>query len=111
MKKECNYKLLYKLSTTLNNNSKTPRYRRGNIIWLNTSILQNIYYKWLFHFKILNGFLLITNFKIKINILIPEVKELATYIYRKRALFIIEYKGDNLLNQRNELISKCRHKN
>ena len=26
-------------------------------------------------------------------------------------LFIIEYKGNDLLNQRNELISKCRHKN
>ena len=26
-------------------------------------------------------------------------------------LFIIEHQGNNLLNQRNELISKCRHKN
>ena len=28
----------------------------------------------------------------------------------KHSLFIIEQQGNNLLNQRNELISKCRHK-
>ena len=26
-------------------------------------------------------------------------------------LCLLEYKGDNLLNQRSELVSKCRHKN
>ena len=30
---------------------------------------------------------------------------------RNEKLFIIEHPGNNLLNQRNELISKCRHKN
>ena len=33
------------------------------------------------------------------------------YLCLNEKLFIIEHQGNNLLNQRNELISKCRHKN
>ena len=33
------------------------------------------------------------------------------YLCLDAELFIIEHQGNNLLNQRNELISKCRHKN
>ena len=32
------------------------------------------------------------------------------YLCLNKRLFIIEHQGNNLLNQRNELISKCRHK-
>ena len=32
-------------------------------------------------------------------------------LFLNEKLFIIENQGSNLLNQRNELISKCRHKN
>ena len=28
-----------------------------------------------------------------------------------RKIYIIEYKGDNLLNQRKKFVSKCQHKN
>ena len=33
------------------------------------------------------------------------------YLCLNKKLFIIENQGNDLLNQRNELISKCRHKN
>ena len=33
------------------------------------------------------------------------------YLCLHEKLYILEYKGDNLLNQRSELVSKCRHKN
>ena len=33
------------------------------------------------------------------------------YLCLNEKLFIIEHQGNNSLNQRNELISKCRHKN
>ena len=32
------------------------------------------------------------------------------YLCLNEKLFIIEHRGNDLLNQRNELISKCRHK-
>ena len=33
------------------------------------------------------------------------------YLCLNEKLFIIEHQGNNLLNQQNELISKCKHKN
>ena len=33
------------------------------------------------------------------------------YLCLNEKLFILEHKGDNLLNKRTELIAKCRHKN
>ena len=41
----------------------------------------------------------------------PTRRKVACHLCLYKKLFKTEYKGDNLLNQRNELISKFRHKN
>lgn len=35
----------------------------------------------------------------------------ACYLFLYKNYFIIEYEGENLLNQRNDLFSHCRHQN
>ena len=41
----------------------------------------------------------------------PTRRTGSCYLCLNEKLFILEHKGNNLLNKRNELISKCRHKN
>ena len=58
------------------------------------------------------------NFLCKISGTILQFKKIqptkrtgTCYLCLNEKLFIIEHQANNLLNQRNELISKCRHKN
>ena len=41
----------------------------------------------------------------------PTKRKGSCFLCLNEKLFILEHKGDNLLNKRNELVSKCRHKN
>ena len=42
---------------------------------------------------------------------LPTKRKGSCFLCLNEKLFILEHKGDNLLNKRNELASKCRHKN
>ena len=47
-----------------------------------------------------------------VDVTVPSYSEFTARQFPfSEKLHILEYKGDNLLNNRNEIISKCRHQN